>query len=340
MNKFFQLVSLAIIIIAIALVCVVCVYLDSSSSNIPIDYNAKGTIYDYTEGVSMDPVKYLEPVYNDITNDFRPMYKDMTNEQYGYFFGELPEFKQDFFTIAQLVFDGKVTDYARLSENYWKQPEFYPGWFTSVESEYINNDPDRWSPEGYGCYPAIKEINVRRGSDIIVNTYLKTGYATEAYQGLVVKPLLPNVAKSLRGNIIFDQPKDADKYLKVSIDNADDALYESFKDKLFYINVNEEDWMIILKPTYQLLKDKYGNVLGEQGFPNDWVRILEYSIGIADNTPPGDYVACIDIVPPCFEINQEFYFSAEHEYYGALYNPGGHIHRTSIPHFQVILHVV
>ncbi len=334
--------------VAIAIVTIICAIAIISLSlafnytpfQIPIGYDEKGTIYDYTEGVNIVPGEYLEPVYNDITNDFRPMYEEMSNEQYGYFFGELPEFKQNFFTISQLVFDGRITDYARLSENYWKQPEFFPGWFTSVEDDYINNDPDRWTPEGYGCYPAIKEITVSRGTDITVNTYLRTGYATESYQGLVVKPLLPPVAKSLRGNTIFEQPKDADKYLEVSIGNADNAIYDSFKGMLHYTNVDEEDWMLILKPTYQLLKDKYGNVIGETGFPSDWVRVIDYDINIASNTPPGDYVVCIDIVPPCFEINQEFYFSSEHEYYGAIYNPSGHIHKSNIPHFQIIMHIL
>ena len=337
MKKLYTFIGI-LIAVAIISISIFLLYSDNRFV-VPIDNNNPITNYDYAEGVSVAPGDYLEPVFNDLTGDFRPIYKDMKDEQYAYFFDELPEFKQDFFTIAQLVFDGKITDYARLSENYWKQPEFYPGWFSSVEDAYIYNDPYMWTPEGYGCYPAIKEISANKGSSITVNTYLRTGYATEAYQGLVIKPLLPDTAISLRGNTIFEQPQDVDKYLSVSIGNADNAMYDSFKDTLFYNNVGEADWMIILKPTYQLLLDKYGEFISEQGFPTDWVRIIEYNIDIASDIPSGDYVCSIDIVPPSFGINQEFYFSDEHEYYGALYHPSGGFHRTSMPHFQIILHI-
>jgi len=308
-------------------------------SLVPLNNNERMTSYDYTEGVIVAPGEYLDPVFNDLTGDFRPTYVGMSDEQYE-FFSDLPEFKQDFFTIAQLVFDGKVTDYARLSENYWKQPEFYPGWFGIIEKSYINNDPLMWTPQGYGCYPAIKEVSVNKGSSVTVNTYFRTGFATESYQGLVIKPILPDTAISLRGNVVFEQPKDADKYLTVSIGNADNAIYDSFKDNLFYDNVEDEDWMIILKPTYQLLLDKYGVVTGEQGFPNDWVRVIEYNIDIASDTPSGDYVCAIDIITPSFLINQEFYLSTDHEYFGSLYYPAGGFHKSSMPHFQAILHIV
>jgi len=333
---------LATVAVVVVLVFSSLIYFVSIENNqsIPIDTNAKSTPYDYTEGVNIVPGEYLEPVFNDITGDFRPMYEGMSHEQYGYFFSELPEFEQDFFTISKLVYDGKITDYSRLSENYWKQPEFYPGWFSSVDNAYIYNNPYRWKPEGYGCYPAIKEISVRKGTNIVVNTYLRTAFATEAFQGLVIKPELPDCAYSMRSNVIFEQPENVESYLQINIGNEDNALYNSFKDTLFTTNVEDIDWFVILKPTYELLKDKYNNVIGEQGFPTDWVRIVELEIDISSSTPSGDYVVSLDIVPPCFEINQEFYFSSEHEYYGTMYHPSGHFHRTIKPHFQVIVHVV
>ena len=238
------------------------------------------------------------------------------------------------------MYDGKITDYERLSDNYWLQPEFYPGWFPSADAAYTNNDPNMWTPEGYGCYPTIKEIEVTRGSDIIVNTYFKTGYGTEAYQGLVVKAILPDTAKDLMGNDLFEQPEGADSNIHPMIKNPNDPLYESFKSNLIYNNVGENDWMVILKPTYQLLRDKYGEVIGESGFPDDWVRIVQLGILIDENTPVGDYIVALEIETPCFDINQEYYFSTEHEYYGASYYPAGQFHRTLIPHFQVVLHII
>jgi len=329
---------IALLVVAIACISVIG-YSYISSDSYPINDNQQES-YNYQEGVAVTPGQYRDAVFNDITGDYRPIYPGLTDEQYNEFFGQLPEFKKDFFQISKLVYDGKVTDYARLSSDYWLQPEFYPGWFTSVNNSYINNDPAMWTPEGYGCYPAIKEISVQRGSDVEVNTYFKAGYATESYQGIVVKPYLPAAAVSLRGNTLFSQPDNAKDFLNVHIDNPDNPIYETFKSEITHSNVDPEDWFVVLKPTYQLLTDKYGAVTGESGFPSDWVRLLKLNIDISPETPPGDYIVAINIVPPCFEINQEFYFSIEHAYYGSFYHPSGGFHRTNIPHFQVVMHIV
>jgi len=297
------------------------------------------TIYDYTGGVSITRVDYRPPVYNNITNDYRPKYPGMSNEEYQWIFGKLPSFPEDFYSIVQLIQDGKITDYARISSNYWKQPEFYVGWEYVFNSTYLNNDPNSWIPEGYGCYPVIKEANVDKGSSIVVNTYFKTGYATEAYQGLIIRPYLPDEAINIKGDTLFKQPEDAEKYLKVSITNEDNKLYQSFRHKLKYDNVRENDWLVVLEPTYKVITDEYNNFIKYDGFPSDWVRLLNLSVDISDNTPSGTYIVAIKIEPPCFEINQEYYFSTEHEYYGKLYNPGGRIYRTKVPHFQFVLNV-
>jgi hypothetical protein len=297
--------------------------------------------YDYVQGATIVKGKTYEPVYNEYTGDFRPKYNQFTEEQYDWYFGELPEFKQDFFTISKLIYEGKVTDYARLSENYWKQPEFYPAWFDVWDNtSYVNYNPTMWTPEGYGCYPSIKEITTSaKGKTITVNTYFRTGFGTHAYQGLIIRPYLPNEAVSIRGNHLFDQPKDADKYINVRITNPDDAIYESFKEKLIYNNVNDEDWFTILKPTHQIIYDEYGEKTSEKGFPDDWVRLLNIDIDLDKNIPNGDYIVAIKIDMPCFEINQEYYFAQDHEYYGSWYFPAGRYQLTGRPHFQIVMHV-
>jgi len=293
--------------------------------------------YDYTGGVTMSQVEYISPVYNNITGDYRPKYENMFDEEYEWIFGDLPEFPKDFFSIVNLVQEGRITDYSRISERYWKQPEFYTGWFSSIKV-YLKNDPDSWITEGYGCYPAIKEGTAKKGTSLEVSTYFKTSYATESYQGIIVRPYFPENALNLFGTKIFEQPEDVEKYLGISISNPDDALYNSFKDTI-QDNVQSGDWMTILKPTYRTINDEYGNFVQYKGFPNDWVRLLNLSVDIASNTPTGDYVVAIKILPPSFSINQEYYYSDIHDYYGSSYIPGGNIFRTNIPHFQFILHV-
>jgi len=334
--------KLAIILIAIISIAAISVTSYSiyftDDPIIPLNTNLRNS-YNYTAGATVSPGQYMETTFNDITGDYRPTYNELTEDQYHQFFSELPEFPKDFFEISQLIYDGKITDYSRVSPSYWKQPEFYPGWFTSINNTYIDNDPNYWTPEGYGCYPAIKEISAPSDTTITVNTYFRTGYATESYQGLIIHPYLPDTAKDLRGNTLFTQPDSSKKYISVAITNPDNPIYNSFKSSLPYNNVADNDWFCILKPTYQLLKNEYNEVTGESGFPSDWVRLLEYEITIAPDTPSGDYICAIKINEPCHQINQEFYFSPDHEYYGRAYYPGGGILKSNIPHFQVVIHV-
>lgn len=303
-----------------------------------IEEGDKTTEYDYSAGVAIIPGESREALYNEITGDYRPIYDGMTEEQYEQFFGNLPSFPKDFFQIAQLIYDGKITDYSRVSEKYWMQPEFYPSWFASVNDSYIFKDTTRNKLEGYGCYPGIKEISAKKGATIVVNTYFKTGYGVEAYQGLIVRPYLPSSALDLRGNELFEQNEDASDYLRSSIINEDDKIYQQFKDNLAFDNVGKDDWMVILKPTFQFMRDKItGEITGAIGFPSDWVTLLELEVDISEDTPSGYYVVALELDTPCRDINQEYYLSVEHEYYGAMYYPAGHVMKNRIPHFQLII---
>ena len=339
MEKKKKMVLLIVAILSMSVVSII-YYAEANNGEveIPYDNNSKGTQYNYTGGIDIIPGKYLEPKYNDKTGDYRPEY-ELSKKRYLDIFGELPPFPEDFFDISSLIYSGRITDYSRIDKEYYLQPEFYPAWFSAINESYIYNDPLRWTTQGYGCYPCIKEVEVPKGKTVVINTYFRTGYATESYQGLIIHPYLPDVAKDMRGNTMFEQSSNVDKYLSVRITNPDNPTYEKFKDELLVDNVGEEDWFVILKPTYQVITDKYGKPIGETGFPNDWVRILELEITISSSIPSGDYVVAIEPVVPCFEINQEFYYSQNHEYYGRLYIPAGSYFLSEKPHFQTILRI-
>ena len=334
MKKKFIIAVVAIIIVASLVATATFMYTNDGSFTL---FHEPGEAsYDYRQGANIIPGKYFDPVYNDVTGDFRPIYEEIEDIEYEWYFSELPEFPQDFFTKAKLVYDGKITDYSRLGEEYWKQPEFYPAWFNVFpNSSYVDYNPEQWTPEGYGCYPSIKEVSTKvKGRSINVDTYFRTGFATHAYQGIIVRPYIPEYAVSVIGNPLFENPEDASKYIKVRITNPDDELYEKFKDSISYSNVKDEDWMTILKPTHALLYNEYAEFVGEAGFPDDWVRRLNVEITLADNIPNGDYCIGVKVYMPCFEINQEYYF-----HYGAWYFPGGRYQITGRPHFQIIMHV-
>lgn len=292
--------------------------------------------YDYTQGATVIPIEDREAEYNDITGDFRPKYPGMDEEDYENLFGDLPPFPEDFFSTVALIYEGKVTDYERIDESYWKQPEFYSGWYNSVNETYINHDYNYWTPEGYGVFPLIKEVRANVGTEIYITAYLRTGFGTEAYQGLIVRPYFPDVAKSLIGNTLFEQDVNyINSVLDVRIQNEDNEIFNSFKDDISYNNVEPEDWFVILEPTFKQIGN--GTV---KGFPNNWVRTFNIGINISKDTEPGMYCIALKPVTPCFDINQEFYLSREHEYYGASYFPAGRYLRTETPHFQVMLEVV
>lgn len=295
--------------------------------------------YDYTGGSTIYPGEYRESFYNEITDDYRPIY-DIEDIEYEWIFGELPKMPSDFFNIANLIYDGKITDYTRLSEAYWKQPEFYPAWFKVFQSTYPDNPLEYWAPEAFGCYPGMKQVTIDKGTTAIVDTYFRTGFGVESYQGIVVRAKLPDKAVNILGNEMFQQPAGAEDYINVRIINEDDTIFSGFKDTLRDNNVGEDDWFIVLNPTYTLLKDKTGVIVGYKGFSSDWVKVLQLEIIVSGNTPVGDYIVSVDADTPSFGINQEYYYSNTHPYYGNLYFPVATTLKQTTPMFQVILSVV
>ena len=295
--------------------------------------------YDYLGGAYLALHEMNETYFNNITSDYRPLYQNLSDKEYDWIFKNLPSFPQDFFSVVSLVYEGKVADYDRIDKNYWMQPEFYVGWFNSYSTAYPRNRPDMWAVEGWSFFPMLKEVSASKGSKITTTCYLRSGYGVEAYQGLIVRPYLPESAKNIYGQVLFNQSGDASKYLNVRITNNDDLLYDSFKDSLNYDNVNNSDWMLIFKPTYSITKDKYGEFMQYTGFPEDWVHLVFLEVDIADDTPSGDYVVAFQVDPPCFEINQEYYYSKEHEYFGSYYYPVSQIAKSNKPVYQLIIRV-
>ena len=335
--------KVAVVVLAVAIITVTTatffLYSDAEGNTIADLIANKGMPkYNYTKGATLIPGEYRKPIYNNITDDYRPMYSGMSEEQYDIFFGNLPKFPKDFFSITDLIYDGRIVDFGRIDEAYWKQPEFYSSWFRSVNSSYINNNPRTWMPEGYGIFPLIKEISVTQESKVNIECYLRTAFGTEAYQGLILSPYFPKHGTSLIGDKLFENPTDMENYISCRITNPDNDTYLSFKDDLTDNNVEEKDWFFILKPTYQLIVEKDGKVR-EQGFPNDWARLMNIEITVEKSAPKGMYCIAVRPKTPCFEINQEFYFSQEHTYYGSLYYPSGGALTRTTPMFQIMMEV-
>ena len=328
-----------VVVVCFGVAAAIATYTAYTSDDIPYSPVFGSPRYDYTSSASIDFHDMTSTKYNDITGDYRPVYDALSDEEYEWIFGDLPKFKQDFFDIVNLIYDGKITDYTRVKEEYWKQPEFYVGWFGAYQRNYPDNDPNMYAVEGYGFFPLIKEVTANKGETFDVSCYFKTNFGIETYQGLIIKPYFPDSGKDMLGNVIFEQPSNAASYLKPKITNPDDSLFDEVKDNLRYTNVDESDWMVVLNPTYTVIRDKYGVMERYKGFYDDWVRLLSLEVEVSDSVPSGDYVIALKVVPPCFEINQEYYYSGEHEYYGMYYYPVSQLARSNIPNFQLIIHI-
>ena len=94
--------SIVTVIAVFAIATVAIFFLAQGDDNIFSDFSdlihEPGTPrYNYTGGVGMSQIDYMSPVYNNATGDYRPVYQNMSDEEYEWIFGELPEFKRDFF---------------------------------------------------------------------------------------------------------------------------------------------------------------------------------------------------------------------------------------------------
>lgn len=295
--------------------------------------------YDYLGGAYLALHRMNETYYNNVTGDYRPLYENLSDKEYEWIFGNLPSFPQDFFSVVKLVYEGKVADYDRIAEEYWMQPEFYVGWFNTYSTSYPRNRPDMWAVEGWSFFPILKEVIAKKGSTIVTTCYLRSGYGIETYQGLIIHPYLPESAKNIYGKVLFNQSGLASSYIKPRITNPDDVLYDSFKNSLDYSNVGDSDWMLIFEPTYSIVRDKYGEFMQYTGFPSNWVYLVYLEVEISEDTPSGDYVVAFQVDPPCFEINQEYYYAKDHEYFGSYYYPVSQIARSNKPVYQLIVRV-
>ncbi len=106
-------------------------------------------------------------------------------------FEQLPPPPEDFSEIAYLLASGRTYAIGGLSEEYFLQPEFYPGFKESGLKYWSEPDPKYWSTNGYGSYPGEQFDTLshsgRRGEFVAV-VFFYTGYGVQTYQGLTFVP--------------------------------------------------------------------------------------------------------------------------------------------------------
>ena len=105
-------------------------------------------------------------------------------------FSALPPIPQNFGEIAYFLASGSFFAIGGLSEGYWKQPEFYPGFKENGLRYWTQPDPTSWAPNGYGTYPAEQWATLKVGEteQFEATIFLYSGYGVQTYQGVSLFP--------------------------------------------------------------------------------------------------------------------------------------------------------
>lgn len=98
-------------------------------------------------------------------------------------FEEIPEAPEDFGEINYLMQNGKYFSLEKLSDDYWRQPEFYPSWKNSMVF-WTEPDPRYWYPHGFGAYPRKQETMTNANEDFYAIVYLHNSGGVQTWQGV------------------------------------------------------------------------------------------------------------------------------------------------------------
>ncbi|MFQ6012543.1 MAG: hypothetical protein ACE5LS_02740 [Thermoplasmata archaeon] len=269
--------------------------------------------FNYGETLIQGPLQYA-PTYNPCMDDYRPTY-GATCASLGSIFGTLPPVPADMADVSSRVFrnaQGFIT-MGRITESYWRNPEFYPGWSqTHFDDVYMTDRSDIVTPIGFGAYPSITQVVTRESTGVWTFTFfLKDGWGLTHWQGMVLDIYLPPTA--LRAS--FDAPLLDGAGDPVTQDTTiaagmnprftfpNDSVYESFaSDLLFPLEADQR--MVVLEPNYP-------------SFQPGWVRAITVDVDLGP-LPPGTWFFLVKASLPTPEIGELYFYQ-----HGNFYQPSG-----------------
>ncbi|MCX8190512.1 MAG: hypothetical protein N3F05_04800 [Candidatus Diapherotrites archaeon] len=216
-------------------------------------------------------------------------------------FAELPPIPDDFGTMTYMFEVGRWKDLTYFTEEYYKQPEFYPNFEAAGLRWWKEPNPSSWGVIGWGAYPADIWVNTYPGAEFEAKTFWHTGWGIQTYQGVKLAPTYPATSADANGRIFNVQnPEEVSKYFDVTFDEP----------------------VFLLSPTYP----KFGK---------DWARAIKVRVKVKENTPKGEYVLGVDPVMPPEEVRTEWLLKYKMLYFDAA-SSGISINR---PHFRLIIKV-
>lgn len=103
-------------------------------------------------------------------------------------FSDLPSPPRCFASFVDAYHSNTFTDGVFFSEDFFLQPEFFPGFVDSGLPVWESPDPFHYGAIGYGYFPAEHRVFVSRGSTAHVRFFVRSGYGVRSYQGMRLLP--------------------------------------------------------------------------------------------------------------------------------------------------------
>lgn len=319
--------GLAVALFVVAVI-ILAVY-NSGKPDLIVPYGPGGAGDDYVGDTIIQTPLFYTPTWNSCLEDYRPSY-DLPCDKQKQIFGQLPKVPADHLSVTRLVWNGffrgdGITDLRLLSQKYWVQPEFFPGWRgQDTIRGMLSDDGTYWTPRGYGAYPSIRGYNIplsRVGTPIETLDLLRTAFNTSHYQGLGLFVYFPDCALAINRSVIFCQdPNVVSKMFRVTFKTNSHQMYLDLKASYdFEDTVPPGGIFVVLPPT-------------RASFTSDWVVPIQLLIEATGSVPPGKYVFSIGMVDPAPFVTERYYLT-----YGESFVKSGSW--LTPPLFQYILQV-
>jgi hypothetical protein len=208
-------------------------------------------------------------------------------------FSQLPPIPLDFQAVRTKFYSGQLST-SRVTEKYWKQPEFYEDWETSGISSFINGKPEGYSLIGYGAFPSEYIALIPRNDEFELTFYAKSAFGVVFYQGVSIEPNYLSTV-SMRKNFFAD--------LSRSVNQSPEYVKKHIK--IISITPNK----FLLEPTYNYQVYEFGandEIVNSKAImpriENNWVREIKIKFKVED-LDAGRYAIVFDFKPPSSEFS-------------------------------------
>ncbi len=120
---------------------------------------------------------------NETSKTSRPYY-NLSGE----IFSNLPEFPDDFYSVDDKVYRlANLRELKDITEQYYKQPEFYPTFETQGIEMIKNPPPDRIGISGMGAYPGEQTFTTAKGQQFTATAFFHASWMVQTYQGMKIR---------------------------------------------------------------------------------------------------------------------------------------------------------